>query len=164
MKIFLASLFLLFLPLSVTFDGTYKLDNAASDNIDTAIEQGIKGLSFLVRPFARSRVKKLNPAYQTVSIASSAGEIRIAVENQPALKMRTDGSAVVWSSPEGGKANVKARFENGHLLQEFDSPDGRRVNDYTLSADGRILTMLVTETSARLSAPIKYKQVYRRVT
>ena len=149
---------------NVAFDGTYKLDDAASDNIDTAIDQGVKGLNFLVRHFARNRLKKLNPAYRTVSIASSAREVSIVVDNQPALKMRTDGSNVVWTSPAGGKTNVKARLEGGHLLQEFDSSDGHRVNDYTLSTDGRILTMQVTETSSQLSAPIKYKQVYRRVT
>ena len=146
------------------FDGTYKLDDAQSENIDAAIDQGVKGLNFLVRHFARDRLKKLNPAYRTVSIASSAREISIVVDNQPALKMPVDGSAVVWTSPAGGKTNVKARFENGHLLQQFDSADGHRVNDYTLSTDGRILTMQVTETSSRLSAPIKYKQIYRRAT
>lgn len=174
MNKFLVSLLLLCLSLfvatkasvtgSTTFDGTYKLDDAASDNIDTAIDQGVKGLNFLVRHFARNRLTKLNPAYRTVSIASSAREISIVVDGQAALKMRTDGSTVVWTSPAGGKTNVKVRLAGGHLLQEFDSPDGHRVNDYTLSTDGRILTMLVTETSSRLSAPIKYKQVYRRVT
>ncbi|HEY9501368.1 MAG TPA: hypothetical protein VIR01_07070, partial [Pyrinomonadaceae bacterium] len=68
----------------------------------------------------------------------------------------------VWTSPGGSKTNVKVRLEGGHLLQEFDSSDGHRVNDYVLSADGKVLTMQVTETSSRLSAPIKYKQVYRR--
>ena len=151
-------------PTQPAFDGTYKLDNAQSDNIDTAIDQGVKGLNFLVRPIARNRLKKLNPGYRTVSITSSDSEISIVVDNQPALKMATNGSAVVWTSPAGGKTNVKVRFENGHLLQQFDSPDGHRVNDYTLSTDGRVLTMQVTETSSRLSAPIKYKQVYRRTT
>jgi hypothetical protein len=171
MNKFLASAFLICMsmiavahPPDVTFDGTYKLDDAASDNIDTAVDQGVKGLNFLVKHIARNRLKKLNPTYRTVSIASSAREVSIVVDNQPALKMRTDGSSVVWISPAGGKTNVKARLEAGHLLQEFDSSDGHRVNDYTLSADGRILTMQVTETSSRLSAPIKYKQVYRRVT
>ena len=140
------------------FDGTYKLDDAQSDNIDTAIDQGVKGLNFLVRHIARNRLKKLNPGYRTVSITSSDSEISIVVDNQPALKMATNGSAVVWTSPAGGKTNVKVRFENGHLLQQFDSPDGHRVNDYTLSPDGRVLTMQVTETSSRLyatmSAPV----------
>jgi len=145
-----------------SFDGTYKLDDAASDNIDNAIDQGVKGSNFLVRHFARSRLKKLNPAYRTVSIASSAREVSIVVDNRPALKMPADGSAVVYTSPAGGKTNVNVRFEGGHLLQEFNSSDGHRVNDYALSADGRTLTMQVTETSPRLSAPIKYKQVYRR--
>ena len=169
----LASLLLFYLSLFVaahspgvadikSFDGTYKLDDAASDNIDNAIDQGVKGSNFLVRPFARSRLKKLNPAYRTVSIASSAREVSIVVDNRPALKMPADGSAVVYTSPAGGKTNVNVRFEGGHLLQEFNSSDGHRVNDYTLSVDGRTLTMQVTETSSRLSAPIKYKQVYRR--
>ena len=149
---------------AAAFDGTYKLDDSQSDNIDNAIDQGVKGLNFLVRHFARTRLKKLNPGYRTVSIASSAREISIVVDNLPALKMPADGSTVVWTSPAGAKTNVKVRFEGGHLLQEFNSSDGHRVNDYTLSTDGRILTMQVTETSSRLSAPIKYKQVYRRLT
>lgn len=172
MNKFVASILLFCLSLFVaaqtqrvtTFDGTYKLDDAQSDNIDTAIDQGVNGLNFLVRHFARSRLKKLNPAYRTVSIASLAREISITVDGQPALKIPTDGSPVVWTSPVGGKTNIKLRFESGHLLQQFDSSDGHRVNDYTLSPDGRVLTMQVTETSSRLSAPIKYKQVYRRTT
>jgi hypothetical protein len=144
------------------FDGTYKLDDAASDNIDNAIDQGVRGTNFLVRHIARDRLKKLNPAYRTVSIASSARDVSIVVDNQPALKMPADGSAVVWTSPAGGKTNVNVRFAGGHMLQEFNSSDGHRVNDYTLSADGRTLTMQVTETSSRLSAPVKYKQLYRR--
>lgn len=175
MNKFLASVFLFFLSLFVavhppnaaairSFDGTYKLDDAASDNIDNAIDQGVKGLNFLVRHFARNRLSKLNPAYRTVSFTSSARETSIVVDNQPALKMPADGSTVVWTSPAGAKTNVRVRCEGAHLLQEFDSSDGHRVNDYTLSADGHILTMQVTETSSRLAAPIKYKQVYRRVT
>jgi len=50
------------------------------------------------------------------------------------------------------------------LAQTFTSADGRRVNDYSLSPDGRTLTMQVTETSPRLSQTIAYKQVYRRVS
>ncbi|MEN3328907.1 MAG: hypothetical protein V7638_3714 [Acidobacteriota bacterium] len=167
---FVASVLLLCLSVFVasqtqrvtTLDGTYKLDDSQSENINTAIDQGVKGLNFLVRHFARSRLKNLNPAYRTVSIASSAREISIVVDGQPALKMPANGSPVVWTSPAGGKTNVKVRFEGVHLLQEFDSSDGHRVNDYTLSTDGRVLSMQVTETSSRLSAPIKYKQVYRR--
>jgi hypothetical protein len=51
-----------------------------------------------------------------------------------------------------------------YFAQTFTSADGRRVNDYTLSPDGRTLTMQVTETSPRLSQTITYKQVYRRVS
>jgi len=114
------------------FDGTYKLDDAQSDNIDTAIDQsdnidtaidqGVNGLNFLVRHFARSRLKKLNPAYRTVSIASSAGEISITVDGQPALKMPANGSPVVWTSPAGDKTNVKLRFEMGTCYSSSTPP------------------------------------------
>jgi len=60
--------------------------------------------------------------------------------------------------------NASMQLAGRRLAQTFTSADGRRVNDYTLSPDGRTLTMQVTETSPRLSQTITYKQVYRRVS
>lgn len=147
-----------------SLNGTYTLDEADSDNISAVIEGAVGKLNFLTRPIARGRLKKINPAYHQVTIASSSNELSVAVDNQPSLRTLANGTSVVWAGPDGGKVNVSMQLEGGHLVQIFKSADGRRVNDYTLSPDGRMLIMQVTETSPRLSQAIRYKQVYRRVT
>ena len=145
-------------------DGTYILDEADSDNMNAVIEDAVGKLNFVTRDIARERLKKLNPAYRQVAIASSSNEISVTVDNQPPLRTPAKGAPVAWVSPDGGKVNVSMQLAGRSLAQTFTSADGRRVNDYTLSPDGRTLTMQVRETSPRLSHTITYKQVYRRVS
>ena len=147
-----------------SLDGTYILDVADSDNINEAIETAVGKLDFVRRDIARGRLEKLSPAYRKVAITSSPNEISVAVDNQPPLRAPAKGAPVAWVSPDGGKVNASMQLAGPRLEQTFTSADGRRVNDYTLSPDGRTLTMQVTETSPRLSQPITYKQVYRRVS
>ena len=147
-----------------SLDGTYILDVADSDNINEVIETAVGKLDFVRRDIARGRLEKLNPAYRKVAITSSPNEISVTVDNQPPLRTPAKGAPVAWSGPDGGKVNASMQLAGRRLEQTFTSADGRRVNDYTLSRDGRMLTMQVTETSPRLSQTIKYKQVYRRVS
>jgi hypothetical protein len=145
-------------------DGTYTLDGAASDNVNQVIDAAVGQLNFLIRPIARGRLKKLNPVYNQVAIASSPNELSVKADSQPALRTPATGTPVAWVGPDGQKANVSMQLTGGHLVQTFRSADGRRVNDYTLSPDGRTLNVQVTETSPRLSQAIKYKLVYKRVS
>ena len=145
-------------------DGTYILDKTDSDNTNEVIEHAVGKLNFLTRDIARERLKKLNPAYGEVAITSSPNEISVTVDNQPALRAPAKGAPVAWVGPDGRKVNVSMQLAGRRLAQTFTSADGHRVNDYTLSPDGRTLTMQVRETSPRLSQSITYKQVYRRVS
>ena len=145
-------------------DGTYILDETGSDSINQVIENTVGKLNVLTRDIARARLKKLNPAYRQVAITSSPNEISVTVDNQPPLRTPAKGAPVAWVGPDGGKVNASMQLAGRRLAQRFTSPDGRRVNDYSLSPDGRTLTMQVTETSPRLSQTITYKQVYRRVS
>src|SRR6476469_10485238 len=145
-------------------DGTYILDQTDSDNINEVIETAVEKLNFVTRDIARGRLEKLNPAYHKVAITSSANEISVTVDNQPPLRTPAKGAPVAWVGPDGGKVNASMQLAGRRLAQTFASADGRRVNDYTLSPDGRMLTMQVTETSPQLSQIIMYKQVYIRVS
>ena len=145
-------------------DGTYILDQTDSDNINKVIENAVEKLNFVTRNIARGRLEKLNPAYRQVAITFSSNEISVTVDNQPPLRTPAKGAAVAWVAPDGEKVNASMQLAGRRLAQTFMSADGRRVNDYTLSPDGRTLTMQVTETSPRLSQTIMYKQVYRRVS
>ena len=145
-------------------DGTYILDETDSDNVNEVIEDSVGKLNFVSRDITRARLKKLNPAYRQVAITSSPNEISVTVDNQPPLRTPAKGAPVAWVGPDGEKVNASMQLAGRRLAQTFTSADGRRVNDYTLSADGRTLTMQVTETSPRLPQPIAYKQIYRRVS
>src|SRR4029453_32747 len=145
-------------------DGTYILVETDSDNMNEVIENAGGKLNFLTRDIAGGRLEKLNPAYRQAAIASSLNEISVPVDTQPPLRTPADGAPVAWVGPDGGKVNASMRLVGRRLAQTFTSADGRRVNDYTLSPDGRTLTMQVTEISPRLSQTITYKQVYRRVS
>jgi hypothetical protein len=145
-------------------DGTYILDETDSDNMNEVIEHAVGKLNFLTRDITRERLKKLNPAYREVAITSSPNEISVTVDGQPPLRAPAKGTPVAWVGPDGREVNVSMQFADRRLSQIFTSEDGRRVNDYTLSADGRTLTMEVRETSPQLSQSITYKQVYRRVS
>jgi hypothetical protein len=145
-------------------DGTYILDKTDSDNMNEVIEHAVGKLNFLTQDIARERLKKLNPEYHEVAITSSPNEISVTVDNQPPLRAPAKGAPVAWVGPDGGKVNVSMQLAGRRLAQTFTSADGRRVNDYTLSPDGRTLTMEVRETSPRLSQGLTYKQVYRRVS
>ena len=145
-------------------DGTYILDETDSDSINEAIENAVGKLNLLTRDIARGRLKKLNPAYRQVAITSSPNEISVTVDHQPPLRTSAQGAPVAWVGPDGGKVNASMKLAGPRLAQTFTSADGRRVNDYSLSPDGRTLTMQVTETSPRLSQTLTYKQVYRRVS
>jgi hypothetical protein len=147
-----------------SLDGTYILDEPDSDNMNEVIEDAVEKLNFLTRDIARERLKKLNPAYRQVAITSSMNEISVTVDNQRPLRTPAKGAPVAWVGPDGGKVNASMQLTGRHLAQTFTSTDGRRVNDYTLSPDGRTLTMQVTETSPRLSKTIAYKQVYKRAS
>jgi hypothetical protein len=145
-------------------NGTYVLDETDSDNLNEVIANAVEKQNFLTRDIARGRLKKLNPTYRTVAITSSPTEISVTVDNQPPLRTPTKGAPVAWVGPDGGNVTASMQLVGRRLVQTFTSADGRRVNDYTLSPDGRTLIMQVTETSPRLSQPITYKQVYRRVS
>ena len=145
-------------------DGTYVLNETGSDSINEVIENAVGKLDLLTREIARGRLKKLNPAYRQVAIISSPDEISITVDNQPPLRTPAKGEPVAWVGPDGGKVNASMQLAGRHLAQIFTSADGRRVNDYTLSSDGRTLTMQVTETSPQLPEAIIYKQIYKRVS
>src|SRR4051812_27825013 len=145
-------------------DGTYILDQTNSDNMNEVIEDAVGKLNFLTRDIARGRLKKLNPAYRQVAIISSPNEISVTVDNQPPLRTPAKGAPVAWVGPDGGTVNASMQLAGRRLAQTFTSADGRRINAYTLSPDGRTLTMQVTETSPLLSQTITYKQIYTRVS
>ena len=145
-------------------DRTWTRNRQQSDNVNAAIDAAIRPMNFLVRAVARGRLRTANVAYERLVIASSEDRVNVTYNERAPVITPSDGTVVKWLREDGQDFDVSTEWEDGRLVQTFRAPDGRRVNVYSVSADGRTLTMDVTLTSPRLAAPLRYKLVFDRAS
>jgi hypothetical protein len=144
------------------FTGTYRLVEAESDNIHQAIDAAVRGMNFVTRPIARTRLRRTNEAHREVRIERADGHYVIGMDDRAPTRAPSDGTPVQWTREDGEVLEVTTSVRGGVLRQTFQAEDGRRANDFHLSEDGRVMTMRVTITSDRLPEPLTYRLVYRR--
>lgn len=147
------------------FAGSYTYVAEESDNINQAIDVAVAKLNFALRPIGRRRLRNTNQPYPRVVIANTDREVAITLGDRAPIRTPSNGTPIRWKRPEDGEElRVSTEWENGTLEQTFAAEDGKRVNAYTLSPDGRTMTMRVTITSERLKEPVRYRLVYRRAS
>ena len=62
------------------YTGHWKLDAAASDNIENAIEKTIKPMNFFARPIARGKLRRRSVAFPNMTITKANDGFRIEHE------------------------------------------------------------------------------------
>jgi hypothetical protein len=147
-----------------TIDGTYTFDAKRSDDINATIESGVANMNFIVRPIARSRLKKTNPAYQRIVISHDASEIVVTLDARKPIRMPASGTSIKWTREDGEKFDLKGELQESMLKQTYVAEDGTRINEFQASKDGLTMTLHVTLISERLDKPLQYKLSYQRVT
>ena len=166
--VFLALALLALAPIAARaqtqLNGTYTLNRQQSDNINTKIDEAVARMNFVTRPVARGRLRKTNTAYERLVIAYTPQNVTITYDQRNPIVTPANGTPIKWRREDGEQFDVSTEWENGRLEQTFSAEDGRRVNVYSLSSDGRTLTMDVTITSPRLPRPLTYKLVYNRAS
>lgn len=140
--------------------GAWKL--ASAPDIPAAIEQTTASMSFITRPIARGRLKKLNPAYQRVQIARQGGDFTVQFEERAPIRIPADGKPVAWTREDGEKFMVSVKPAPDALVQHYQGEDGSRQNRFVVDATGRTLTLEVTVTSTKLPKPLTYALKYTR--
>jgi hypothetical protein len=145
-----------------SLQGTYTLDAAASDDVNKAIERAIARMNMVKRPVARGRLKKTNQPYQQVVIEQTSSEITTTMDNRKPITTPVTGTPIKWTREDGETFDVSTQWDNGKLKQTFKAEDGQRVNSFSISPDGSVLTLDVTVTSSKLSRPLLYKLVFRK--
>jgi hypothetical protein len=145
-----------------SLNGTYTYDAGASDDVNAAINNAVRRMNFAMRPIARGRLRKTNEPYPRIVIANTASQVSVAMNGRAAIVSPANGTPIDWTREDGEELKVSTEWENGTLEQTFKAEDGQRVNAYSVSPDGRTLTMNVTVTAGRLPQPLTYKLVYRK--
>lgn len=138
--------------------GTWKL--AVPTDIPAAIEKVTADMNFVTRPIARSRLKKLNPAYQRIVLARSGAEVTVQLDQRAPIRMPADGKAVAWTREDGETFQVSARPGPLEWVQHFQGEDGERTNVFRVDPATRALTLTVTVKSGKLPQPLTYTLGY----
>lgn len=148
---------------NAALSGTFAYNASASDNVGSAVAQAVRRVTPVLRSLASRRLRSTNEPYRTVSIAQSGGQITITTDGSTATQTPANGTAVAWRRPgDGDRLQVSTAWSGATLRQTFRAEDGQRVNAFTLSPDGRTLTMNVSVTSPRLPGGLAYRLVYTR--
>jgi hypothetical protein len=149
---------------AASLNGTFTYNASASDNINAAIDAAVRDMNFALRPIARGRLRKTNQPYQRLQISHTPQQVSVVTDTRRPIVSPANGTPVDWTREDGEKLKVSTVWQGSTLEQTFKAEDGQRVNDYSVSSDGRTLTMRVTVTSPRLKKPLTYKLVYNRAS
>ena len=146
-----------------SFQGSFRYNAGASDDVDQAINRAIAPLNTLVRQVARPRLRSVTRPAERIAIASTSDALRIVWDPCAPIVVTGNGASVDWKGEDGQSIKVGAEFANDRLSLVFRAQDGQRSDLYSLSPSGDALTVNVTVASDRLPKPLIYKLVYRRV-
>jgi hypothetical protein len=156
---------------SSTLRGNWTANRAQSDDINKAINTAVARMNVVVRQIARPRLRSTNTLYPTVVVQYDQSNVRVNLGGRTAASP-ANGQPVLWqrntgatcTEMKGDCVRVSTEWTGGNLTQTFQAEDGKRVNVYSVSADGNTMTMNVTITSPRLPSPLTYKLVYNRAS
>lgn len=145
------------------FGGTFFLDEDAGADMEKVVDRGVSLVkAWYKRPFARGRIEETNRPYGFIQLFPRHDAVVVNTE-QWSLEVPREGE-LDWLRAENDPVNVSIEWRGDHWVQRFEGTDGVRVNRYTLSGDGRTMTVDVTVASDQLREDLEYELVYRRRT
>lgn len=150
--------------------GTWVLNTERSDDVRAKIVDATRGMNRIVGPVARRRLRATNTPYPRLTLNYDAQSVRVEMHERPTAVSPANGQPVLWHRETGATCarvsedcvRLTTEWQGGRLVQLFRPEDGQRQNVFTVSEDGRTMTMAVTVTSPRLPRPLTYNLVFNR--
>ena len=147
------------------FTGRYLWSTNATElqALSQEVDATADGLFFLIRPIARRRLTQSTAPVPVIEIAITNRTIVFTRAGVAPFQGQLGGEKRKWECEEGEFSDVSFLMTpDGALQQTLEQSSGARVNRFTLSPDGRFLTLDVSITSTRLHRAIRFTLTYRR--
>jgi hypothetical protein len=144
--------------------GTFVINRQASDDVNRAIDAAVARMSFVTKPTMRGRLRKTNQAYGRVAIGYDQRTVSITFDQRRPMESPANSTPVKWTREDGDKFDLSTEWEGENLEQTLKGEQETRTNTFTVSADGRTLTLGVVVSSPRLPKPLTYRLVYNRAS
>lgn len=143
-----------------SWDGDYAFDPERSDKLAETIKKATESLNFAMKPILRKKLEGSEKPAQTLSILKGASVTLTVEKNLPFTA--APGSPAKWKRSDGEAFDVACELQEGGFLLTFRQDDVARAQAFSLSPDGRTLTVEVILRNPRLPEPMKYRLVYRK--
>lgn len=150
---------------AAAFTGRYLWTTNAAERlvVSNEVDKTASGLFILFRPIARYRLAQTTAPYPFIEMTVSNQDIAFTRPGAPTIRGRLDGAKQRWECEEGEMCDASFQTTpDGGIQQTLEQSSGARTNRFTLSPDGRTLTLDVTIASTRLTRTIRYSLTYRR--
>lgn len=129
--------------------------------IDRGIERCVSEMNYFVQSIARSQMHDQTPVNDLIDISFPSGQITIGFDGRFTYTT-SPGVAQDFDLPDGASVSVRQYFRDGHLEQYFEHSLGRRWNVYTLSADGRTMSVRATQQGPMMPSPMTFALDYHQ--
>jgi hypothetical protein len=131
--------------------------------LEKAVDAGAQQVTWALRKIARGRLTDTTKPYASIKLAIKDGGISFERNGANPIVAKTDGKAIDWKREDGKAYKVAFSVEaDGVLKQTFTADDGVRENRFSLSPDGKTLTMKASVSSKKLKVPVTFTLDYLR--
>jgi hypothetical protein len=152
-------------PPAAKFEGTFTstIPKAQAEaQMKAEIHDTVDSLNFIIRPFARRRLKEATKQCAALTFDIRGTQLSIRCDDHPAAVSALSGKQGVYENEEQHKFALVQKAQGREIVQVFADRDGKRTNRYLLSPDGRTLKVESTVESDRLKEPLKYTRMFEK--
>jgi len=142
------------------WDGDYVLDPERSDNVLEAVKKATETLNFALKPILRKKLEGTEKPAQNLNILKGSAVTLRVEKNLPFTA--APGSPAKWKRNDGEAFEVSLEDPAPGFTLSFRQDDVVRTQAFSLSEDGRTLTVSVTLRHPKVPEPVRYKLVYRK--
>jgi hypothetical protein len=117
-------------------EATWTAVTTSRDPIDASIENTVRQMSAIKRPFARSKLKESTPACRRLRIFETADhQLGIQCDGGKAVIAPADGTTCAWTTPDGDDYKLSHRIDGTRIVQRFVGPKGSKTATYVVNGD-----------------------------
>ena len=145
--------------------GTWHLvtpEATGRQRIDQAIERAVGEMTYMLQGVTRSQLREKTPLNRRLDFAFPAdGQITTIFDQRYTYTTRP-GVAQPFTLPDGASIQVTQHFRQGELEQYVEHTLGRRWSRFSLSADGRTLSMAATQQGPMMPVPVYFTLEFQK--
>ena len=148
-----------------SLDGTYVIKDhkEARKSMDRAIERTVADVSRLFRGKARKALRSKQTLCHKLSLKAGSAETTITCESNGRSASAPSSGARKKIQRDGKTAYLSHKVTGSRIVQTLEGEKGARTATYTLSADGKTLTVSIALETDKLDTPLRYTLIYVRL-